>query len=528
MPSDSMAMTRPGKFLSLGRCVAVANGAAILALVVHFGFYLRYGLSAVQFPFGLDYGEGIIWQQALFIPTERMYGDITRFPFIVFHYPPLYHLAVRAVIALGGDALVAGRGISLSCTLLTGVLVAGLTYDVVGHRVGRIARLAGATVAGLTVFCYWPVVLWSPDMRVDMLATMLTCLGAWLSGRSFQRPWLLYLAVLSFVLAVYTKQSSIAAPLAVLLVFLVVDRRRALAAFGFGLFTGLIALAVLTAATDGGFLRHLLLYNLNRFSLGVAMTWIGRESAAHALFLGMAVAGLVVGWQELRKQRDLVPRMSFWRQIGRDPAGRLMTILTIWLVLATGMLVAVGKSGAAQNYFIEWMCLWSMMIGILVAFMSWRVFSDPELAREPILMGRRLILTLIVPAALIIQTIALPASKEFGDSPERIRQLDALVARIRDATSPVLSDDMVLLLRAGKQVPWEPAIFAELASRGLWDERPILNMIEHRRFAFLITEGHPGDLIYDSRFTPAVDRTMRVAYPRTEILGDRILHLPPD
>ena len=31
------------------------------------------------------------------------------------------------------------------------------------------------------------------------------------------------------------------------------------------------------------------------------------------------------------------------------------------------MLVTAGKSGATMNYFIEWMCVWSVLIGLLVA-----------------------------------------------------------------------------------------------------------------------------------------------------------------
>jgi hypothetical protein len=34
-------------------------------------------------------------------PGPRMHGPIDHLPFIVFHYPPAYHLASRAVMALG-------------------------------------------------------------------------------------------------------------------------------------------------------------------------------------------------------------------------------------------------------------------------------------------------------------------------------------------------------------------------------------------------------------------------------------------
>ena len=52
-------------------------------------------------------------------------------------------------------------------------------------------------------------------------------------------------------------------------------------------------------------------------------------------------------------------------------------------------------------------------------------------------------------------------------------------------------------------------------------------MIAAKNFAFVITQGRAGDGAYDSRFTPAVDRAIKLAYPRVEKLGGRILHLPP-
>jgi hypothetical protein len=106
--------------------------------------------------------------------------------------------------------------------------------------------------------------------------------------------------------------------------------------------------------------------------------------------------------------------------------------------------------------------------------------------------------------------------------------LGQLLAVVEYAKRPVLSDDMVLLMKAGKQVPWEPAIFAELASTGRWDERQITDMIVAHDFAFVITTGHPGMPIYDSRYDPAVSRAIEAAYPYSQKCGGRIVHRPSD
>ncbi len=497
--------------------LAIALNLAVLAaLAAHFAGYLAYAQDAIRFPFELDYGEGIVWQQAVLMGGERMYGDISQFPHIVFHYPPLYHLAARAAAMANGDMLAAGRALSVACTLATGALVAAAAWTVIGESAGRAARTTGAAVAGLTVFCYFPVVSWSPLMRVDMLAMALTLLGVWLALKAARRPVLLYAAVLAFVAAVYTKQSLIAAPLAVLAVYGFADRRLAFRAFALGLAVGLIALAALTWTTGGGFLRHLLLYNLNRFSLAAAAT-MAKDQLQQIVFLLLAMYGMAAGWRGMGPWTGLARRL-------RDPTAaepaRAMAILTVWFALATAMLITLGKSGATLNYLIEWMCIWSIPIGLLVArtldsFVKRTEESPPLFA-------------FLVPAVLCAQIAMMPASHDYGTRiPERTRALAALEADIRAAPGPVLSDDMVLLMRAGKPVPWEPAIFAELASTGRWDERAILDRIESRAFAFVVTQGTRGEKIHDARYTLAVEHAIHTAYPRTERRADRIVHLPP-
>src|SRR5262245_14844576 len=88
-----------------------ATSFVVILLAARTVMYLQNAFDAVHYPFGLDYGEGEVWQQVLLIPGPRMYGAITNMPFIVFPYPPVYHLTVRAAMLLGIDPLMAGRGI---------------------------------------------------------------------------------------------------------------------------------------------------------------------------------------------------------------------------------------------------------------------------------------------------------------------------------------------------------------------------------------------------------------------------------
>src|SRR5689334_16492649 len=65
-------------------------------------------------PYELDYGEGIVLYQASKITDLRFaYKPIDNYPFVVFHYPPVYHLTVLIFATLTGSLLAAGRYESL-------------------------------------------------------------------------------------------------------------------------------------------------------------------------------------------------------------------------------------------------------------------------------------------------------------------------------------------------------------------------------------------------------------------------------
>jgi hypothetical protein len=490
---------------------------AIVALAIHFVVYLHYAVSVVKYPFEVFGAEGIVWQQAMLIPSNQMYGDINRFPFIVFHYPPVYHLVVHAAAALGADPLAAGRAISLLASLITGLIIASLSFHITRNGLGRAASLVGALTAGLTFFCFFPVIAVSPLMRVDMLATALSFLGVWCATRSMRRPVLLYAAMILFVIAAFTKQTCVSAPLAVLIVMFPVNRALTLRVFCLAMLLGGIALAILSWITDGGFLRHLVLYNVNRYSVRLAAQQIVSQSP-HLVFVALAFVSAVISWKDLAIELKWINLASFRRDLISSEAVQSIAVLVVYLGLSTCTLFALGKSGSGLNYFLEWVGVQSVLIGMLVA----RVLDKQLKKSQFYLPSFATTFSIGLPILLVYQVLMLPASRDFTPAEGiALQQLNELVDRVRAADKPVLSDDMVLLMKAGKGVPWEPAIFLELTRMGRWDERNIVNMIEDHDFAFVITRGYK-----DEHFTDAVVGAIETSYPRTEVQAGLTLHFP--
>ena len=496
--------------------IRVGLAAFAILLLVNLSKMLRYVAYTTGYPYSLDYGEGIVWQQMLNIVAGKGYQPIGVFPAIVYHYPPVYHLTTAAVAAIFGmDGLYAGRWVSFLCTVVTMVLSGVLAASAVPRDETRAVRICVALTAGFCLTSCYPVAKWSALMRVDMLATAFSLAGLLLVIRAPARRSAIVAAAILFVLAIYTKQTSIAAPAASFLGLLVVRPKAAFLLLAVCLALGLSALGWLSAASDGGFLRHIILYNINRLDLSTwqSMAW---TLLAHGNILVVSGIGAFFALRRLREGGMAGLR----ERCERDARLLALLILLIFLLLKTVLLLAMLKSGSADNYMVEWFT--AVAIFLALALMpALRIAFGHE--------GRMsTILTVFVVLGLPIHAYQV---ETFGHSRRASSvQRDALahvVDEIRASPKPVISDDMTLLIRAGRPVLWEPAITAELSHAGLYDDKAFAAKVRRGDFGFFVTEGDRGDLLYDSRYNPVVADAIDAAYPRREYIPSRLmLHLP--
>jgi len=501
----------------IGRWICpVLLGALLTLLSIRTaGVFLDF-IASIRFPFELDYGEGIVWQQAVLIPGPRMYGNSQDLPFIVFHYPPLYYLLARAALSIQPDFLAAGRLVSAVSAVLTALSVAALVRISArggGRPIAR-AECAIALAAGLLVLRLDTVHVWSLLMRVDMAAIALgmmgLLLGAWANGRF----WGTTLSLLICVASVFTKQTQLPAGAAVFLIALLCNPRGALYAAAIAGILGLGALGLMQWLTDGGFLLNIVSYNINRYSLrNVYRLFLGVQQANRPFWVLMPIAAgaILRGLFHQRPgdpwRRTIDHSLVRFRQADRATTARAM--LLVHFTLASLMLLIAGKSGASSNYLLDWDCVGCVLIGVLLCDLvgdQWR-FS--------------LVVTTLIVGVLILPQRRIP--DRFLQ--EQLGPMTALVDRIAAAKKPVASEAMTLLMRAGKPVIFEPAIATELASIGRWNEGPLVDMIRSGGFAFMITTNNTVG--GSGSRTPAVDAAMREAYPQVEDLTRGLwLHLP--
>ena len=487
---------------------------AVLAAVLGYGVWrlLRFVPFALRYPYELDYGEGIVLQQMRNMVAGTGYAPLGVYPGIVYHYPPVYHLTTAALAWGGGlDDLAAGRAVALLATLGMAVLTGGLTATVLrGVATWRVRATCGV-LAALILTNFSAILLWSMLMRVDMLATALDLAGLALAIRALTRPRWIYAAALAFALALYTKQTMIAAPAATFAVLLVL--RPGLAGRGIATMAvlGLGALAVIEQRTAGGFLHHILLYNINRFDV-TRLAYVWGMLLSNLGFIAAALVG--VGATVRRWER------ATWRS--DDPVRAAAVILLAWLTITTLMLGLLTKVGSNENYFIEWLCGIAVFAGVGLRPLVASAWGDPDAGPvSPILW---------VLAIAVMPFQSRTRSDWNNDRPAlavQERQFNAAVPLIRASAKPVIADPMTLLIRAGRPVEWEPAIAAELAHTGVYDEAAFVRMIRARRFGFFLLQGDAGQALYRQRYNPAVGAAIDAAYPVKRRIGELTLHLPP-
>lgn len=468
--------------------VAIVAVVAILFAVVIYQFWgvLQDTALVLRYHFGVDYGEGVVWQQVLLMFGPRMYSPSPDLPFIVFHYPPLYHIAVRGLMTLGLDPLFAGRVLSVAASSVSALCIGALILASIRDPHNTI-KIAIAVTVALMFLCLPAVRTWGTFMRVDMLAVALGFLGTVVFVMSRCSRAGTIVALLLCVASVFTKQTQLPSGIAVFLVALACASHTAIVASLVAGGVGLAGAATLEFAT-GGFLKNIISYNVNPFTLARAADniWQERETGPFLLVMLFGLAGVAVSF---RRENGVAGLR------GRDRRTIAISVVVVHFLLACFSGLEILKDGSSNNYFIDLFASGFILIGIVLC----------GVVTKPLLLS---------PLAVLL-ALSIANLRHHYYIPERLERAavesEQLVERIAQADRPVSSDDMVLVMRAGKSLVFEPAIIRVLIAGGKWDPASLLAMIRDHGFAFALTNTS------GSESGPLITQAIRDAYPRKEV-----------
>jgi hypothetical protein len=462
--------------------VVVLAAAAALALVA-IARFVALEVPQLEFPYAVNYGEGVVLDQANRIATGAgLYRPLADPPFVIDNYTPLYPYLASLALPPGGVSFTGGRLLSFIACLVAACILGWLAFA--GRTIEDASlRVLAAGVAGAGLFLGAGEVLsWGALYRVDCLGVALSVAGFAVVASDLRRAPLL--AAPLFIASLAVRQSLLAAPLAGYLAALLRDRRQA---FLGGALCALLAgagVAVGTIATDGNFLAHVVRSNVLPFDWPAVWSKYLEPLIAGkpALLAAAAVAGVA-----LRRDRRARPFLFF---------------AAAELVFAFSM----GRKGADINYLLLPIAALALLAGRGIAYAprQWQ----------------RLVAAGLV-ALQISLSLALERPRIGAEDRAAIAARDrAVLERVARLKGPILFEEPSLALLSGRTIDYEPFMATQLAAIGRWDPAPLVAAIRERRYvavqrtAWLQAQPgrQPAPLYLGDRTVPALADALERCY----------------
>jgi hypothetical protein len=247
---DTSSQTaQPGTFTAGNRrtigAVVATIGAASLA-VAYIGYYLSLAAIRLRYPFELEWMEGgSVEHVGRLLAGQQLY-QAPSLEFTPFIYAPFYYYVAAAFSSVMGLSFFSLRLVSV----LASMGLFALVFLLVRRETSR--PIAGLLAAGLAAAAFPVGGGWYDLARVDSLFLLLLVTAVYTArfGSGTTGP---LLSAGALALAYLTKQSALGVAAAILVHYLLTDRRRA-GAF-FLVLAGMVAIStlVLSTTSDGWF-----------------------------------------------------------------------------------------------------------------------------------------------------------------------------------------------------------------------------------------------------------------------------------
>jgi hypothetical protein len=521
--------TRQSDIRAGQRRLSGAAGIMALALLALAALPLLSGaavrlVALLSYPYPHDGLEGTLLHEArLLWSGAALYQPLDRFSFVSAPYPPLHPLILGLADKITGPHVFwFGRLVSMIAALGVAVLI-----------VLTVWRTGATWLGGLIGACLFlsapAVLLWATRIKPDLTAMLWTALGLflatcattdnrriWRLGRSDWQSraddsqpaipdrqsllagrWLLVAAC--FVLAFFTKQTDVAAPLAVGLALLIADLR---AFYGvrersgyiwrfpmrwrtliYGLSYLVLALgiwALLDIVTGGQYTAHV--WGLHRGEWW-SSALLSKFVALLAPYWPMALLALLLFIRAVHTGRGLVP--------------------ACYTLIVPISLLGAGETGANHNHLLETLLALSLAAGIVSGWMAELVARQQPAA-------------LLVLGLLAAQIALAYRPQDWylneltpNDPPTRY------LAFIRATPGEILADDVGLLYAAGRALRYDdPSTMGPAAQSGIWDQSGLLQEIAERRFSAILLPVNVERSTIDAsgRWTPEMLAAIRAHY----------------
>lgn len=398
--------------------------------------------------------ESVVAAQSLMLAHDgTLYYDLNHYPYTVCAYMPVFYMLEAGLIHAGLPAMQAGRLISLASWCGIVYLCFHLVLLYTGDRTA--SRVSAILAASSSLLLFW-----GSTGQVDTLAVFFA-LSAFFQFSRFQvrgEATLLYAALFAG-LALFTKQTMVAAPSAICVSLWLRDKKRAL--LFATLFSAAMAAAILAVniALSGRFLSNTVLANMNPMVVNKLLDQLR--------FFG-SVSGCLA----------LTAAAGFAKMI-RGRAGAVC----IYLISVTLIFLATApKIGSDTNYQIE--------LTAVLAIAS--AISLHELEFFPLLfLGSKkwvtlLLLPIAVHAAVGYRATVNTVLFRWGMEAQWRALENELRPFVPAKGGLVLSGDYNSMVQLRQRLDIEPLIYTLLVSAKVVDPEPVRRDLERGAFSTVI------------------------------------------
>jgi hypothetical protein len=471
-PASRLARARP----FLCRCVPAA---AVLC-------FLSWSFISVRPDFSWDDADPEVLNQAWRLANgESIYRGVDVPPYTFAAYPPLYFALTAGLLKFTGLSFLPARLLSFLAALFIGWALVRLNRE--WNKTGQ-----GGVWAAFLLFLIPAFLYNSTRSNVQMMAV---ALSVWSLVFFLRNRWqeTLILSPLLAVLAIYTKQTQFALPLA-MAVYLAIRNRRWLFPY----------VAVVAAAGMSPFLwlqkitgGYFFLDTIRLANLSYNLSQIPQIFIHHAgpglLFICLA---LLLALKRFRN--------GTWEPVD----------CYLGCVLAT-TLFSLGRIGAHGQYVLE-----LLVVALLVLL---RVTGLPAIkGRDALVSIQILVLFLYAPLFVFLE-------EGLWDIPAN-RAAAKIYPVLKTQPGPILSQQGSFALFGRGEIFIQLFHFTALSRAGLWDQNRLVREIEQRTFSFVVTEFPIEQPALSEnaweRFTPEMIRALGENYQRMKVFHPYYLYAP--
>jgi 4-amino-4-deoxy-L-arabinose transferase-like glycosyltransferase len=520
-------------------------------------FSLNIMWAIFNFPFQLDDSEGMIVAEVnLMTKGVDLFAPPTPDVFISAPYTLFYYQLNLPFFWFGGSSFKPGRAISF----LAAALIAFLVYKLVRLTdaqeldvpASKLRPLSGSLSAGLIAALVWSslgvVAFWGIMVKPDMTALAFSVAGVYFALRYIvtarkpetdnrtpenknfiaslltRHPSLIYLSAIMFALAALTKQTAVAAPLAVGFCLVWFNWKTGLRFWLSYLALAFLPMIAMQILSNGGFWWHIVTVHELPWSSGNYWYFMSDFLRSYQLFVVLALIFFGVWLVQALRFAFSAPLKNFFKQVSLL-AAKPTTLAAAYLTTAFGIGISTGTYGGNHNHFLEQSAAMCWCLGLLLVRLPQSKLKWVRLAFPVVLVlmwvqilgmfvgeGRVKPADFVLLGGVTPTRAALEALRswyydenwlglQYRLPPQNLLQgyLNASY-NINNASGLVYSDNVSLMFNSGKPYfTTDPYTQTHATYFNRWDESKLVQMIKDKKFSLIVLREAIEDRLKEDR-----------------------------